>query len=76
MYLDALGLSCAMWDLVPRPGIKPRPPALGVWSLSHWTTREAPQGSGFFFLTFCKYLLNVSHDLSPVRGEDSEAQGS
>ena len=25
-----------MWDLVPRP------PALGVWSLSHWTTREVP----------------------------------
>ena len=29
-----------MWDLVPRPGIKPGPPALGAWSLSHWTTRE------------------------------------
>ena len=28
MYLDALGLSCAMWDLVPRPGIKPKLPAL------------------------------------------------
>ena len=23
-------------------GIHPRPPALGVWSLSHWTTREVP----------------------------------
>ena len=34
--------SCSMWDLVPWAGIKPRPPALGVWSLSHWTTREAP----------------------------------
>ena len=22
-----------MWDLVPRPGIKPRPPALGGWEL-------------------------------------------
>ena len=31
-----------MWDLVPWPGVKPRPPALGTWSLSHWTTREAP----------------------------------
>ena len=28
-----------MWDLVPWPGIKPRPPALWVWCLSHWTTR-------------------------------------
>ena len=35
-------LSCSMWDLVPRPGIKPGPPALGARSLSHWTTREVP----------------------------------
>ena len=32
-----------MWDLVPRPGIEPGPPALGVWSLTHWTTREVPE---------------------------------
>ena len=25
---------------IPWPGIKPRSPALGAWSLSHWTTRE------------------------------------
>ena len=24
--------------IVPRPGIKPMPPALRAWSLSHWTT--------------------------------------
>ena len=35
-------LSCGMWDLVPWPGIEPGPPALGVQSLSHWTTREVP----------------------------------
>ena len=34
--------SCGMWDLVPWPGIEPRPLALGVQSLSHWTTREVP----------------------------------
>ena len=28
--------------LVPRSGIEPGPPALGVWSLSHWITREVP----------------------------------
>ena len=28
-------LSCGMWDLVPSPGIKPGPPVLGLWSLSH-----------------------------------------
>ena len=34
--------SCSMWDSVPWPGIKPRPPALGAQSPSHWTTREVP----------------------------------
>ena len=29
-------LSCSLWDLAPWPGIKPGPPALGVWSLSYW----------------------------------------
>ena len=28
--------------LVPQPGIKAMPPALEVWSLNHWTTREVP----------------------------------
>ena len=31
--------SCSMWDLVPWPGIEPRPPVLGVRRLSHRTTR-------------------------------------
>ena len=51
-----------MWDLVPWPGIEPGPPALGGWSLSHWTTRKVPvrqvwsriwlppKSSQFFFL--------------------------
>ena len=30
-------LNCSMWDQVPREGIKPRSPALGVW-----TTGEVP----------------------------------
>ena len=34
IYLAVLGLGCGMWDLVLRAGIKPRPPALGAWSLS------------------------------------------
>jgi len=37
--------SCSMWDLDPWPGIELRPRALGVWSLSHWTTREYPSFS-------------------------------
>ena len=39
--------SLPMWDLVPWLEIKPRPPALGVWSLSHWTTREVPRVEEF-----------------------------
>ena len=31
-----------MWNLVPSPGIEPGLDALGPWSLSHWTPREAP----------------------------------
>ena len=28
--------------LVPQPGMEPVPPALGDWSLNHWTSREVP----------------------------------
>ena len=31
--------SCGMWGVVPWTEIEPGHPALGVWSLSHWTTR-------------------------------------
>ena len=33
-------LSYSMWNLVPWPGIKPRPPALGAWGHSYWATRK------------------------------------
>ena len=48
-------LSCGMWVLVPWPGIKAGPPALGAWSLSHWTTREV-----LIFIT-----LNIRENSSP-----------
>ena len=32
--------SCRIWNLVPQPLLKARPPALGMRRLSHWTTRE------------------------------------
>ena len=52
-----------MWDLVPRPGIKPRPPTLGAWSLSTvppgkslrgilktpWKVRQLRNALFFFF---------------------------
>ena len=48
--LAAPGLHCSTWAslvaacgiLVPQPGMEPGPPALGAWSLNHWTTREVP----------------------------------
>ena len=40
MYLAVPGFSYGPCDLVPRPGIEPGAPTLGVWSPSHWTTRE------------------------------------
>ena len=48
--------------LVPRPGIEPTPPALEVWSLNHWTTREVPN---VFILrrVMLKYLGVKCHDI-------------
>ena len=58
-----------MWDLVPWPGIKPRPPALGAQGPSHWTPWEvlsrwswkplpAP-GSLWFWLMFPHIKVSV-----------------
>ena len=33
--------------LAPRPGIGPAPPAVEVWNLNHWTTREVPTSNYF-----------------------------
>ena len=50
------GLSCSMWDLVPWPGIKPRPHALGIrsWPWDH-------QGSPSFSSIVCvfKFPLRI-----------------
>ena len=35
-----LGLGWSVWDLVPWPGVEPRPSALGAQSLSPWTAKE------------------------------------
>ena len=46
-----------MRDLVPRPGMEPGPPALKVWSLTHWTTREVPK---LVFLILTIFSINKS----------------
>ena len=49
-----------MWDLDPRPGMEPGPPALGAQSLTHWTAREVPSPS--FWTNLIKSLpcFNIS----------------
>ena len=42
IYLSVLCLSCGMCDLISWPGMELCSPALGVWSLSHWITKEVP----------------------------------
>ena len=42
--------SCRTWDLVPWPGTEPRPPALGTWSFSDWTTRKSQEFYSFWHL--------------------------
>ena len=51
-------LSGGMWDLVPWPGIEPEPPALGAWSLSHWTTREVPELHTLKGQILCELCIN------------------
>ena len=59
IYWAVLGLSCGMCDLVSQPGTEPEPSALGVWSFSHWTTREVPSLQIFIFSKMClNYLEN------------------
>ena len=49
--------SCSMWDLVPWPGIKPRPSAVDVQSLSHWTIREVSMYP--FFSRFLSHVVII-----------------
>ena len=52
-------LNCSMWDLVLWPGIEPGSSALGVCSLSHWTTREV------LVLLFLPRFVSLGVSLSP-----------
>ena len=71
--------SCGMWDLfswgmrdlVPWPGMKPGPPALGVWSLNHWTTREVPR-QALFLPILLMIMEGVGHLKAVSRDENKE----
>ena len=48
---------CKLWSPVSQPRIEPGTPAVGVQSLSHWTTREVPP---------CYFEANPEHIISYV----------
>ena len=58
-WLHRVLVAACMWDLVPRPGIEPRPPALGAQSLTHWTTIVAFRLTALS-LKVSKHLASVS----------------
>ena len=50
IYLAPLGLICSVWNLVPQPGVKLKPPTLRAWGLSHWTAKEVPVRNFLYWL--------------------------
>ena len=71
-------LSCRMCDLVPQPGIKPGPPALGVWCLSHSTTRKVPSPALMWFSSHLpsvqlslRQSLDFQEEIGPFVAVDS-----
>ena len=55
-------LSCSMWALDPWLGVEPRPPPLGVQSLSHWATKRVP-GAGIWM----RVQLSLNSVFIPIR---------
>ena len=51
--------SCGMWDLVPWSEIESTS-ALGVWSLSHWTTKEVPKLYVFKLFIWAYWSLTIT----------------
>ena len=49
---------CSRWDLGPWSGIEPGLPALGAWSLSHWTTRVVPK-----FSVLCTLSIYIEKEI-------------
>ena len=65
LFLNFWPCCMACRILFPQPGIKPEHPALEVWSLNHWTTREVPWLKFFnqvFFIVFFSAFVMVLVD--------------
>ena len=52
---------CSLWNLVPPPGIEPRPSAVRAQSLIHWTSREIPRA-----LDLMNSILSIFHFMDYV----------
>ena len=76
LYLATLGLSCNVRGLVPWPGIEPRSPALGTWSLNRWTIMKVPtspfwwRSIDWFFFCFSQVPRNSIMTCSTKEGRN------
>ena len=60
------GLSCSMWDLIPWPSIKPRPPALGTQRLEPLDYQRSPSSESFMLaFTCCSAFFSLLNKFSP-----------
>ena len=68
-------LSCSIQDLVSQPGIKPGPPALGAWSLTHWTTREVPMVDAITVKSYIEKMarsIPENHNLTIFKSQKAQ----
>ena len=62
-------VAACMQDLVPSPGVEAGSPALGVQSLTHWTTSEVPESSSLKkidhgYENILKKIISLSQEIS------------
>ena len=70
-------LSCSMQDLIPWPGIQPRPSALEGQSLSHWATRKVSRVivNGLLFITKIDRSMFLSVSFTDLAPEPKQVPG-
>ena len=68
----ALSPPCCFWlpavacrILVPWPEIEPVPPAMEVWNLNHWSTKETPTLPSLMQVQPTGFLLSFKHTPGP-----------
>ena len=61
-----LATLCICGILVPRPGFKTTPYALGAWSLNSWTAREVLKSLFWMLVQYFQYLCRIPHECSRI----------